>query len=111
VNVLSGSFHPMSYSDAVSPPKITKPIDWAIPATEWRETTIGKLILLTNGTNVSEVKKHEAAFFIKSNYPNVDNNTACKVGACFNGMIIRIGEYEYRVQNRKIFRKLIGETL
>jgi hypothetical protein len=101
----------MSYSDAVSPPKITNPIDWTIPATEWRETTIGELLALANSYRVSDMKKHEAAFFIKSNYPGVDNNTACKVGACFTGMIIRMDEYEYRVQNRKIFRKLIGETL
>jgi hypothetical protein len=108
MSVLSNIFKPISYSDAISLPKTTKPIDWTIPATEWRETTIGKLISVGNPKNVGEMKEHEMAFYIKSNYPDVRNNTVCKVGACFIGRIIRIGEYEYRVHHRKIFRKLIG---
>ena len=108
---LSSPFRPMSYSDSISPPKITKTIDWTIQATEWHDTTIGDLIFRTDITNVSRIKKHEAAFFIKSNYPDVNNNTVCKVGACGTGMIIRIGKYEYRVRQQTIHRKLIGEVL
>ena len=102
------ALHPMPYSDAVSSPKIIKPIDWSRPATDWHETTIGKLLALNYSNTVSGTKKHEAAFFIKSNYPGMNNKTTCKVGACSTGMIIRIGEYEYRIQHRTIYRKLIG---
>lgn len=102
-------FKPKSYADSMADPQDVEFIDWDAPVKNLRETTIGKLINLITRSNIALIKDQEAAFFVKSQYPFIYNDTPCEIGACRSGRVLRVGKYEYRVYGRKVSRKLMEQ--
>ena len=82
---------------------------------EWRTTTLNELFYQptrkSDSFNIGLAKESELAFYILTQYPQINRHTPCEVGTACRCRAVRVDGYEYRAVGSKLHRKPIAELV
>ena len=98
-----------AFFDAEETPE--QPDLFKYPVKTWRKAIIGHIIRRTlyqkGSLKTGRAKDAELAFYILNHVRGVSANTLCRIGLCWKGRAIRIGNTEYRQRDGLLYEKKI----